>query len=61
MRFDDLELVYEELAAAIDAAGEERASLFLSKLALTLAHELGNPKVVIDAIRACLDGLDPQG
>lgn len=49
--FADLEQVYERLAAAIDAVGPERESLFLAKLALALAHELGDR----DAALACIE------
>ncbi|EHR70412.1 hypothetical protein BurJ1DRAFT_1544 [Burkholderiales bacterium JOSHI_001] len=38
----DLEAVYDRLALAIDQAGEARAPLMLSKLALLLAQELGD-------------------
>ena len=37
----DLEQVYDELAQAVDRAGE-RSELFLAKLALLLAQELGD-------------------
>ena len=42
MPFDDLEAAYETLAIAIDTAGEQREALFLTRLALVLAHELGD-------------------
>ncbi len=37
-----LEAVYDELAQAIDAAGPEKTSLFLVKLALLQARESGD-------------------
>jgi len=37
----DLEAVYDDLAEAVDRAGDRR-ELFLAKLALLLAHELGD-------------------
>ena len=37
----DLERVYDELAEAVDRAGDHRER-FLAKLALLLAHELGD-------------------
>ncbi|HUN92529.1 MAG TPA: DUF2783 domain-containing protein [Burkholderiaceae bacterium] len=37
-----LEDVYDTLAAAIDSAGPQKASLFLVKLALLNAHALGD-------------------
>ena len=38
----DLEAVYDRLAASIDAATPDRASLFLVKLALLLARDLND-------------------
>ncbi|MEI8304854.1 MAG: DUF2783 domain-containing protein [Burkholderiales bacterium] len=38
----ELEEVYDELAQAIDAAGPEKAQLFLVKLALLDAQALGD-------------------
>ncbi len=37
-----LEAVYDELAQAIDAAGSEKTSLFLVKLALLQARDSGD-------------------
>ena len=38
----DVEVVYEALARQLDAIGSEKRELFLAKLALLLAHDLGN-------------------
>lgn len=38
-----LETVYDALALAIDRLGPEREALFLSKLALLMAHQLQDP------------------
>jgi hypothetical protein len=57
MPFDDLEVAYEALATAIDAAGREHEALFLTKLALLLGHELGDIGAFRGAIQAALDGL----
>ena len=37
-----LETVYDQLATAIDAVGDEKSELLLVKLALLAANELGN-------------------
>ena len=42
MPITDLEQVYDHLAAAIDRAPAGRSELLLCKLALLLAHELGD-------------------
>ena len=55
--FEELELVYEQLASAIDAAGEENSRLFLAKLALMLAHRAGDRSAVAEAIELCLRDL----
>jgi hypothetical protein len=38
-----VEAVYDALAAGIDAAGPGKAELFLAKLALLMARDLGDP------------------
>lgn len=40
--FDELETVYEALAEALDAAGPERETLFLTRLALLLAKDFSD-------------------
>lgn len=42
MQQHDIEAVYEELAQAIDAAGEEQSELFLARLCLLMAREIGD-------------------
>lgn len=37
-----LETVYDQLATAIDAVGEDKSELFLVKLALLTAQQLGD-------------------
>jgi hypothetical protein len=39
--FEALERVYEQLAAAIDRAGEANEALFLTKLVMVMAHRAG--------------------
>ncbi len=56
--FADLERAFELLAAAIDEAGPERESLFLAKLALTMAHRLGDIAALEDSIAAAKRELD---
>ena len=57
MPFDDLEAAYEALAVAIDAAGEKREALFLTRLALLLAHELGDVTAFKRAVQTALEEL----
>ena len=54
----DFETAYETLATAIDSAGPEREALFLTRLALVLAHELGDINAFQTAIKTALDGLE---
>ncbi len=42
LSIDGLETVYDALAQAIDAAGPDKAQLFLVKLALLKANALGD-------------------
>lgn len=58
MPFEDLESAYETLAVAIDSAGAEREALFLTRLALVLANELGDIAVFQNAVKTALDGLE---
>jgi hypothetical protein len=55
--FDDLETAYEALATGIDAAGEQREALFLTRLALLLAHELGDIAAFKRAVQTALEEL----
>ena len=57
MPFDDLESAYETLATAIDSAGPEREALFLTRLALALANQLGDIAAFRNAIGTALEGL----
>lgn len=59
MAFDDLELIYAQLAEAIDAAGPQREGLFLAKAVLALAHALGDRAQVATILKASLEDLPP--
>ena len=52
-----LEVVYDKLANAIDQAGEEKATLFLVKLALLNANSLGDPDLFGQHVQSALDDL----
>lgn len=54
---DDLEAAYEALALAIDAAGEPRETLFLTRLALLLAQEFGDIAAFKRSIETALEDL----
>ena len=58
MPFEDFEAAYETLALAIDKAGAERETLFLTRLALVLGHELGDIAAFRKAIKTALEGMD---
>ena len=47
---EELEQALEILALAINEAGSEKEMLFLSKLCFTLANELGDLKLLREAI-----------
>lgn len=47
---EELERIYDLMAEAIDAAGQEKESLFLSKLSLALANKLGDEEQVRECI-----------
>ena len=52
-----LEQVYDRLATAIDQAGPEKSELFLVKLALLNAKEIGRPDLFETHIEAALKDL----
>ena len=53
----DLETVYDTLATAIDQAGQEKASLFLVKLALLNANTLASADVFQTHVQSALQDL----
>ena len=54
LQFHELENLYDELAVAIDTCGAEQESVFLAKLVLSLAQELGNAARISQLIQDCL-------
>jgi hypothetical protein len=57
MPSEDFEAAYETLAMAIDSAGPEHEALFLTRLALLLAHELGDIAAFKRAVLTALEEL----
>ncbi len=55
---DMVERLWEQLAEAIAAAGPGREALFLAKLALLLAREVGDAERVAAAIGVALRDLE---
>lgn len=49
MNIADLEIIYDQLADQIDAAGSQ-SEVFLAKVVLILSNEINNPSVVLNAI-----------
>lgn len=52
---EQLERMYEALALAIDSAGPDNESLFLTRLALALGQALGDPDAFEAALAVALD------
>ena len=50
LTLNELEAVYDALAEALNQVGTEKESLFLTKLALLLANQLGDQTQVEQAI-----------
>lgn len=50
MTHEDLESVYEALARQLDQVGEDKAALYLAKLALILSRQIGTAAPVLAAI-----------
>jgi hypothetical protein len=55
MSFENLETAYEVLAKAIDQAGEAGEVRFFTRLALLLAHEIGEIEPFRQAVEAALE------
>lgn len=53
-----MEDVYAALAEAIDAAGKEKETLFLAKVALLLACEVGDPDRVLSLVESAKRNLE---
>ena len=51
LTISSLETVYDQLATAIDAVEQDKSELFLVKLALLAAQQLGDEQVFADLIR----------
>jgi hypothetical protein len=54
---EDLELLWERLAEAIEQAGPERDRLMLAKLALLFAEALGDPARALSLIQSATEDL----
>ena len=50
LKAEELERIYDLVAEAIDKVGPEKESLFLSRLCLALANELGDENKVRECI-----------
>ena len=50
MTENKIEIVYDAIADKIDNLGEEKAKLFLAKLALLLANKIEDTSFVLNAI-----------
>lgn len=61
MPFDEMEATYELLATAIDRAGPDAEALFLTRLALLLAHDTGELSRFQNAVEAALAGITEGG
>ena len=57
LSIDGLETVYDALATAIDQAGQDKAQLFLVKLALLNANALADEHLFQQQITAALQDL----
>lgn len=55
----ELEEAFDLIAQGIDRAGEKQETIFLSKLALLLAHRHADIAALRAAVRDALQDLDP--
>ncbi len=59
MTHADLETIYEALAIRLDAIPAQSREVFLAKLALLLAQEIGAPDKVLGMLDHAAMNLDP--
>lgn len=55
--FEEMESVYEQLAAALDRVAPDEEALFLTRLVMVMAHRAGS---AID-LAACLEAAQGEG
>lgn len=53
-----IETLFDQLSQAVDRAGPEGETLFLAKLALLMAEEIGDPARIAALIAAAETGID---
>jgi len=58
LTFSDLELIYEELAMALDTVAEAEREVFLCKLSLLMARQLGDLSQVREMIQTAQNHLE---
>lgn len=57
LNFSELEVVYEELAVALDTVSDTEREVFLCKLSLLMARQLGDLPQVRDMIQTARNHL----
>ena len=58
---DALERLFDELAQSIDKAGPRNEGLYLTKLVIALANQLGDERIVREQIALSLQQLPSAG
>ena len=56
----EFEHSYEALAVKIDQVGEENCQIYLAKLALLMAHQIGDVSIVAKCINEAAESLGKQ-
>lgn len=54
----EIETIYEALAIRLDTLGEQNRDLFLAKLVLLLARDVGDPGEVLQRMEDAAHGLE---
>lgn len=54
----EVERIFDAIAGAVDAVGPGRGEVYLAKLALALAHELGDARRALELVALCRENLD---
>jgi hypothetical protein len=50
MSFAQLEVLYDKMATALDRVAEDRRDVYLARLVIAIAHEVGNADKIMELI-----------
>jgi len=61
MSFQQLEVLYDAMANALDRIPEARRNVYLARLVLQVAHELGHADRIVELVESSVDEMLNEG